>query len=60
MTNINCTRNCKFQQEGKCCFDSITTPITNFSIISDCPYQAENNKENSASFDLPKRADRQL
>lgn len=45
MTNINCTRNCKFQQEGKCCFDSIVTPITNFSIISNCPYQSQENKE---------------
>ena len=41
MTNINCTKNCRFQQDGKCSYDSVTSIAISQSVNSDCPYQSE-------------------
>lgn len=44
MTNINCTKNCRFQQDGKCSYDSVTSIAISQSVKSDCPYQSEDIK----------------
>ncbi len=49
MTNINCSKNCVYQQDGKCCYDNVmlqTTWIMN-GFETNCAYQltAEQAKE---------------
>ncbi len=41
MTNINCTKKCCFQKDGKCSYDSVKISVINQSVSSDCPYQSE-------------------
>ena len=47
MTNINCAKNCKFQTEGKCCYDSIFMTINHEKrpLDPDCPYQIPKDEE---------------
>ena len=35
MTNINCTKNCLYQEDGKCCYDRVETHHTSQNIITD-------------------------
>ena len=55
MTNINCSKECLFQNEGKCCCDNILfSSLSNqTSIDPDCPYHIlpqTKQKENANKF----------
>lgn len=42
VTNINCSLNCIYQEDGKCKLDNII--ITSASGISECPYFREKSR----------------
>ncbi|MBQ2696795.1 MAG: hypothetical protein IJF61_05780 [Clostridia bacterium] len=48
MTNINCSKNCKYQSDGKCSCDSVILPFINGAQTgdSDCPYRTEDKSLN--------------
>ncbi len=52
MTNINCIKECRYQNEGKCSLDSILFTFENdlSKNASECPYQVkeEKRKENDS------------
>ncbi len=54
MTNINCSKNCKFQLEGKCCCDSVVMTLNSSDapIDSECPYQTLYDKEKAITDHL--------
>lgn len=47
MTNINCSKSCKFQIDGKCCCDSVILSFSSKAESDDpeCPYQAPQESE---------------
>lgn len=46
MTNINCTKNCLYQEDGKCCYDCVESQNNsqNAAIDTECLYFRENIK----------------
>lgn len=51
MTNINCTKNCLYQEDGKCCYDRVESQniSQNTTCDKECLYFRENiaNKQNN-------------
>ena len=43
LTNINCSSNCIYQKEGKCCYSKVFSSY--ISANSDCAYFSPNNKK---------------
>lgn len=45
MTNINCSSNCKYQKDGNCRFESVTS--TKMSKNNECAYFSGKDSEKS-------------
>lgn len=43
MTNINCSKNCVYQNDGKCCFDNTSKVV--LTPDSKCAFFSENKEE---------------
>ncbi len=43
LTNINCTKKCTYQKDGKCACDSVVLPYLSDEAITnhECPYLSE-------------------
>ena len=50
MTNINCSKECKFQKDGFCCYDDTTVIVRNSVQASEegavCAYRVKPEKKN--------------